>query len=71
MCISVGDRYESDVLSKDSGECSICLEELLQGRPSRDWPASASTTRGAGPSRPHTPTHTRTVPRHALHLHIN
>ncbi|KAF5880134.1 E3 ubiquitin-protein ligase ZNRF1-like, partial [Clarias magur] len=23
--------YNTDVLSKDSGECSICLEELLQG----------------------------------------
>lgn len=23
--------YAADVLSKDSGECSICLEDLVQG----------------------------------------
>uniref|UniRef100_A0A3B5MWX7 E3 ubiquitin-protein ligase ZNRF1 n=2 Tax=Ovalentaria TaxID=1489908 RepID=A0A3B5MWX7_9TELE len=23
--------YNTDVLSKDSGECSICLEDLVQG----------------------------------------
>lgn len=31
ICICVLCAPAADVLSKDSGECSICLEELLQG----------------------------------------
>lgn len=30
VCVSVC-LSAADVLSKDSGECSICLEDLLQG----------------------------------------